>query len=135
MGQRTSERFEQKNFFEANKLIVGLVAVILGVTVYQGSWILSVLIVVLLGLRVLSYKKRGTVVVVTNTHLKITEKGSERKIRWDEISKPKAMQGSVGGFTVDRVLRFKEGKKRHKLIISELENEDAFLQNFTIRTA
>jgi len=135
MRQRVSETFEQRNFFEANKLIVGLGVVVMGLAAYHELWFLSLLIVPLIALRIYGYYKRGTVVILSNTHLKITEKGWEKKIRWDEISKPKAMKSSVGGFSVDTVLKFKEGKKRHKIIVSELDNGDAFLQSFLMRTA
>lgn len=135
MRQRTSEKFEQRNFFEANKLIVGLGAFVMGLAAYHGTWFLFILLVPFIALRIYGYYQRGTVVIVSNTHLKITEKGWEKKIRWDEISKPKAVKASVGGFAVDTVLKFKEGKKRHKIIVSELDNGEAFLQSFFMRAA
>jgi len=135
MQEQEFEQFEQLNFVKANKVFFGFGVVALAFFISGQTVALLVCAVPIMAYRLYGYYRRGTVVIVTDSHLKIIEKGREKLIHWDQISKVRAIKTSYCGVTISRILRFKEGKVRHKLLISELENENAIVQNFTIRTA
>lgn len=133
--KRKTAVFKQRDFLAANRTLLIVCAAIFVLAFFTDGftrWFLLALLMLTLWFRVGGFVRRGTVIEIDGTAMRVTRGGRTKAYPWADISEPRFKTVLAMGIGVDRIVRFRHGWLMHDIILSEMEDEEGLVSAIRI---